>query len=61
MNSVGIILTLVFTPEPLRVPLSELDRRYRYHTAGKVYHGVLPSPFPRSTLELANDTCTSSD
>ena len=40
MNSVGIILTLLFTPEPLRVPLSELDRRYDYHRAGKVYHGV---------------------
>ena len=35
----GILLTLLFTPEPLRVPLLELDRRYAYHTAGKVYHG----------------------
>ena len=35
----GIVLTLLFTPEPLRVPLLELDRRYAYHTAGKVYHG----------------------
>ena len=33
------MLTLLFTPEPLRVPLLELDRRYAYHTAGKVYHG----------------------
>ncbi len=44
LNSVGIILTLLFTPEPLRVPLLELDRRYAYHTAGKVYHGAPPPP-----------------
>ena len=44
MNSVGIILTLIFTPEPLRVPLAELDRKYAYATAGKVYHGEAPHP-----------------
>ena len=41
MNSAGIVLTWLFTPEPLRVPLSELDRRYAYHTAGKTYHGAV--------------------
>ena len=52
MNSVGIILTVIFTPEPLRVPLAELDRRYRYHTAGKVYHGTCPPPFsPQHLVE----------
>ncbi len=49
LNSVGIVLTLLFTPEPLRVPLLELDRKYAYHTAGKVYHGeALPPPAVRS-------------
>ena len=33
-------MTALFVPEPLRVPLSELDRRYEYHDAGKVYHGA---------------------
>ena len=33
-------LVSALQPEPLRVPLSELDRRYAYHMAGKVYHGV---------------------
>ncbi len=33
-------MTFLFVPEPLRVPLSELDRRYEYHDAGKVYHGA---------------------
>ena len=39
------MVTFLFVPEPLRVPLSELDRRYEYHDAGKVYHGApaLPS------------------
>lgn len=41
----GIVLTLLFTPEPLRVPLLELDRRYAYHTAGKVYHGQWRQPY----------------
>jgi hypothetical protein len=36
---VGILVTFLFVPEPLRVPLSELDRRYEYYQAGKVYHG----------------------
>ena len=47
MNSVGIILTILFTPEPLRVPLAELDRRYDYYTAGKVYHGAHHHSTPR--------------
>ena len=54
MNSVGIILTILFTPEPLRVPLAELDRRYRYHSAGKVYHGVLPSPRHRAAHQIVS-------
>ena len=40
LNTVGIFLTFLFVPEPLRVPLAELDRRYAYTSAGKVYHGV---------------------
>ena len=40
LSTVGIFLTFLFVPEPLRVPLAELDRRYAYHTAGKVYHGA---------------------
>ncbi len=39
LNTVGILVTFLFVPEPLRVPLSELDRRYEYYQAGKVYHG----------------------
>lgn len=56
LNLVGILLTLLFTPEPLRVPLLELDRRYAYHTAGKVYHGAhtcLCISLPVSRLLLA--------
>ncbi len=49
LSSVGIVLTLLFTPEPLRVPLLELDRKYAYHTAGKVYHGELLLPPARCT------------
>ncbi len=41
LNTVGIFLTFLFVPEPLRVPLAELDRRYAYSAAGKVYHGAL--------------------
>jgi MFS family permease len=44
LNSVGIFLTFFFVPEPLRVPLAELDRRYAYHSAGKVYHGEAINP-----------------
>jgi len=51
LNSVGIVLTLLFTPEPLRVPLLELDRRYAYHTAGKVYHGEAINPRNLSFVE----------
>ena len=40
LNTVGIFLTFLFVPEPLRVPLAELDRRYTYTSAGKVYHGA---------------------
>ena len=40
LNTVGIFLTFLFVPEPLRVPLAELDRRYAYSSAGKVYHGA---------------------
>ena len=40
LNTVGIFLTFLFVPEPLRVPLAELDRRYAYSQAGKVYHGA---------------------
>ena len=43
LNTVGIFLTFLFVPEPLRVPLAELDRRYAYSTAGKVYHGARPA------------------
>ena len=53
LNSVGIILTLLFTPEPLRVPLLELDRRYAYHTAGKVYHGASPRMAAAMLLQFA--------
>jgi MFS family permease len=51
LNTAGILLTLLFTPEPLRVPLLELDRRYAYHTAGKVYHGEAINPRNLSTVE----------
>ncbi len=44
LSTVGIFLTFLFVPEPLRVPLAELDRRYAYHSAGKVYHGAFSTP-----------------
>ncbi len=44
LNTVGIFLTFLFVPEPLRVPLAELDRRYAYTQAGKVYHGASVVP-----------------
>jgi hypothetical protein len=54
LSSVGIFLTFLFVPEPLRVPLAELDRRYAYHQAGKVYHGAFTIPVrPRSIGKLA--------
>ncbi len=46
LNTVGIFLTFLFVPEPLRVPLAELDRRYAYSAAGKVYHGARPVSAP---------------
>lgn len=54
LSTVGIFLTWLFVPEPLRVPLAELDRRYAYHTAGKVYHGAFDDvdPLPEPVLFL---------
>lgn len=46
----GIALTLLFTPEPLGVPLLELDRKYAYYQAGKVYHGELVLLVSRSEI-----------
>ena len=45
-------LTLIFMPDPLRVSLTEVDRRWSYIRAGKPYH-VRPSPSPAAPLEAA--------
>ena len=58
LNSVGIFLTFFFVPEPLRVPLAELDRRYAYHTAGKVYHGASADLCDTRVTALMGTTCT---
>ncbi|KAK9842394.1 hypothetical protein WJX84_005508, partial [Apatococcus fuscideae] len=50
-NVAGGILTLICLPDPLRVSLTELDRRWRYALAGKVYHGEAINPKSLSMWE----------
>lgn len=38
-NAAGFLLTLFFLPDPLRISLAETDRRWRYITSGRTYHG----------------------
>ena len=38
-NGAGFLLTLLFLPDPLRISLAETDRRWRYITSGRTYHG----------------------
>ena len=52
-NVVGFILTLLFLPDPLRISLAETDRRWRYITAGRTYHGEAINPKSLSIFEWA--------
>lgn len=52
-NVVGFILTLVFLPDPLRISLAETDRRWRYITSGRTYHGEAVNPKSLSIFEWA--------
>ena len=45
------LLTLLFTPDPLRVSLTEVDRRWSYIRAGKEYHGEAVNPWNLSMFE----------
>ena len=50
-NIGGLLLTLLFMPDPLRVSLTEVDRRWSYLTSGRVYHGEAISPKNLSMFE----------
>jgi MFS family permease len=50
-NIGGFVLTLLFTPDPLRVSLTEVDRRWSYIRAGKIYHGEAINPWNLSIFE----------
>ena len=45
------LLTLVFMPDPLRVSLTEVDRRWNYIQNGKEYHGEAINPWNLSFFE----------
>lgn len=46
-------MTLLFLPDPLRISLAETDRRWRYITAGRTYHGEAINPKSLSIFEWA--------
>lgn len=50
-NIGGFALTLLFMPDPLRVSLTEVDRRWSYIRAGKEYHGEAVNPWNLSMFE----------
>jgi hypothetical protein len=45
------MLSLLFMPDPLRVSLTEVDRRWSYIKAGKEYHGEAVNPWNLSNFE----------
>ena len=47
----SFLLTLIFMPDPLRVSLTEVDRRWAYIRAGKEYHGEAINPWNLSFFE----------
>lgn len=59
-NAAGFLLTLFFLPDPLRISLAETDRRWRYITSGRTYHGEAIntkslSLFERTVFRLQKD------
>ena len=50
-NIGGFILTLLFMPDPLRVSLAEVDRRWAYIRSGRTYHGEAINPRNLSMFE----------
>ncbi|MCJ1428374.1 hypothetical protein MMC29_006283 [Sticta canariensis] len=50
-NIGGFLLTLLFMPDPLRVSLAEVDRRWNYLRTGRVYHGEAVKPGNLSLFE----------
>jgi MFS family permease len=50
-NIGGLVLTMLFMPDPLRVSLTEVDRRWNYIREGKVYHGEAINPINLSFYE----------
>lgn len=50
-NIGGFLLTLLFMPDPLRVSLAEVDRRWAYLRSGRVYHGEAVKPGNLSLFE----------
>jgi MFS family permease len=50
-NVGGALLTALFVPDPVRVSLTELDRRWNYLKAGRVYQGEAINPRSLSVWE----------
>ncbi len=50
-NMGGFFLTLIFMPEPLRISLAEIDRRWSYIKEGRPYHGEAVNPKNLSFFE----------
>lgn len=50
-NIGGFFLTLLFMPDPMRVSLAEVDRRWAYLRSGRTYHGEAVNPRNLSIFE----------
>ncbi|CAK0780840.1 hypothetical protein CVIRNUC_005193 [Coccomyxa viridis] len=55
-NFGGALLTLLFMPDPLRLSLTELDRRFSFIAQGKTYHGEAINPKSLSLWEMMTHT-----